>query len=227
MTIPALIQYIKLWRLVEAHGVQLQPGMEDVVSWRWSPDRSYTARSAYRMFFQGATRFAEAQQIWHAWAPLKVKFFTWLAVRKRIWTGDRRHRHGLQDSVTACPLCDQEPETVDHLFITCPYTRTLWHTVIRMLGDDATNLSATELLDWWLQLRRGHNRNKQRGIDSVVMLVTWCTWKERNNIIFRSRPPMSESQTISAIVEEGRMWVTAGAKWMAALGWPEPAARIA
>jgi hypothetical protein len=40
--------------------VQLQEGTHDQIIWRWSSSRVYTASSAYRMFFQGAT-------LLHAW----------------------------------------------------------------------------------------------------------------------------------------------------------------
>lgn len=91
LTIPAIVQYIKLWRVIEKEGVHLQAGTEDRVAWRWSSSQTYTAHSAYRMFFEGSVRLAAARPIWKVWAPLKVTFFTWLAVCGRIWTADRRH----------------------------------------------------------------------------------------------------------------------------------------
>ena len=35
--------------------------------------------------------------VWRSWAPLKCKIFAWLAMQYRLWTSDRRARHGLQD----------------------------------------------------------------------------------------------------------------------------------
>jgi hypothetical protein len=35
--------------------VQLQAGTPDSISWRWTPDHSYTATSAYIMQFEGST----------------------------------------------------------------------------------------------------------------------------------------------------------------------------
>lgn len=221
LNIPALLQYIKLWRIIEGDGIQLQAGVEDIVSWRWSPSQTYTARSAYAMFFEGSTRFAGARPIWKAWAPLKVKFLTWLAVHKRIWTADRRRRHGLQ-ARAACILCDQDPETADHLFVSCCFTKQVWHAICGVLNAGFTLPTAqVQMLDWWLQLRSGHNHLRQRGIDSIFMLVTWCIWKERNGRTFGSRPASNLAQIIEVIVNEGKLWVKAGAKWMAALGWPE------
>ena len=59
-----------------------------------------------------------AKELWKTKAPARVKFFFWLALHQRLWTADRRKRHGLQDDDT-CILCGQETETCDHLLAGC------------------------------------------------------------------------------------------------------------
>ncbi|CAL4990597.1 unnamed protein product [Urochloa decumbens] len=49
LTVQAIREYIQLW--VGLRGFQLNPGREDVITWRWSAAATYSARSAYRMFF--------------------------------------------------------------------------------------------------------------------------------------------------------------------------------
>ena len=70
---------------------------EDVFRWPCEPSRLYTARSTYERLCQGLVRSSMASCIWRSWATLKCKIFVWLAVQYRIWTSDRRARHGLQD----------------------------------------------------------------------------------------------------------------------------------
>jgi hypothetical protein len=81
----------------------------------------------------GTTRFVGGKPIWHTWEPLKVKFFTWLAIRHRIWTADRRLHRSLQN-VPACRLCDQEPENAEHLFLQCSFTKQIWHVIFSALS---------------------------------------------------------------------------------------------
>lgn len=223
LTVEALRQYVSLWRII--HGMMLQPAVEDKIIWRWSAAATYSARSAYRMLFEGSTRFAGARPIWKAWAPLKVKFFVWLAVRRRIWTADRRQRHGLQNAAD-CNLCDQEVESPEHLFINCSYSKQVWHILLSVLCLHMPTLPTAEILEWWLQLRRGHNNLKQRGVDSLVQLVIWCLWKERNSRIFDNAPGRSISDMVHHIWSEGQLWISAGAKWLAALGWPMSASQV-
>lgn len=123
---------------------------------------------------EGSTRFVLAKPLWKAWAPLKVKFTVWLAVHERLWTADRRHRHGLQDS-PACSFCDQERETTDHLFHHCYFTQQVWFDVsriLRLIGLNALAQRGSTLVEWWLQVRRVVRQKRQRkGIDSTLLLV--------------------------------------------------------
>ena len=89
--------------------------------------------------------------IWKTWAPLKVKIFLWLAFRRRHWTGDRRRRHGLETR-EHCYLCDQAPETIEHIVVTCPYTRGVWSLIYQAFGRQLRQGSAT-IIDWWRRLR--------------------------------------------------------------------------
>ncbi|CAO2204433.1 unnamed protein product [Urochloa humidicola] len=202
--------------------VQLHQGVEDAITWRWSATATYSAKSAYRIFFEGSTQFAAVKAIWRAWAQLKVKFFVWLAVQGRVWTADRRLRHGLQ-AVAVCCLCDQAPETPDHLFAHCVYTRQVWHGVLSSLRtaiQQPTTPSA--MLDWWLLLRQGYSRTNQRGIDDTMfMLITWSIWKERNGRVFDNHPGISANALAHSIITEGQVWGMAGAKHLSSVGWPE------
>ncbi|KAF8716835.1 hypothetical protein HU200_025932 [Digitaria exilis] len=151
LNITALRQYILLWHATSQ--CRLLPGVEDTFSWRWSASGTYSAHSAYRQFFVGGTYLAAARSLWKTWAPLKVKFTIWLAMHGRLWTADRRHRHGLQDS-PACAFCDQERETADHLFHACCFTMQVWYAVAIMLGDNELSRQYPTMTEWWVTIRK-------------------------------------------------------------------------
>jgi hypothetical protein len=68
---------------------------------------------------------AGAKELWRAAVPPKVKYFFWITLHGRLWTADRRKRHGLQ-VVASCAMCDQADETTDHLLCSCVLARELW-----------------------------------------------------------------------------------------------------
>jgi hypothetical protein len=58
----------------------LDPAISDQHSWCLSKTGSYSSKSAYEAFFIGTIRFAPWKRIWKSCAPLKCKFFIWLAL---------------------------------------------------------------------------------------------------------------------------------------------------
>ena len=118
-------QYLLLWRLLEGIALSAEP---DKLIWKWTEASTYTAKSTYLASFHGSIACNHWKLTWKSWAPPKVKFFLWLVSLDRCWTADRLDRHGLQHH-TACPLCDQAPETMQHLLLACPFSRQVWHEI--------------------------------------------------------------------------------------------------
>lgn len=81
--------------------------------------------------FFGCQHDLVAIVIWHGHAPLRCKFFAWLAMKNRCWTSDSLARCGLPHQV-ACRLCDQEQEMTDHILVSCVFARSVWYSI--MLG---------------------------------------------------------------------------------------------
>ena len=145
---------------------------EDLFTWPCSSSGQYTAGSTYERLCQGGERFATAVCIWKAKAPLKCKIFQWLAIRRRLWTTDRRARHGLQDAPSACFVCLQELDSVEHILVQCSYAREVWHKSFREAGlPDLTPTRDDELENWWLRVRVRFRGKEQRKFDSRIILT--------------------------------------------------------
>jgi len=127
---------------------------------------------------KGAIQFRDHYLIWKTWAPLQVKIFLWLAFRRRHWTGDRRARHG-SETRERCYLGDHAQETIDHIVVSCPYTREVWSLIYQAFGR--VLLSATQsIIKWWRRVHADWNGSRRSGIDSLFALISWEVWKQRN-----------------------------------------------
>lgn len=143
--------YLSVWNKME--NVQLQENIEDQHIWKWTSNHMYSSRSAYQAFFIGSVKFSCDDQAWRAWAPLKYKFFVWLALNNRCWTVERLHRRGLPHH-HLCVLCSQEEESINQLLIQCSFTRQIWYQALLWLRKQRlTPASGDNLCDWWLSLR--------------------------------------------------------------------------
>jgi len=211
-TAAVLCEYIHLWDTLETF--QLSPHTSDRFIWKWTASGTYTASSAYRAFFIGMTSLPGAKFVWRAAVPPKVKFFFWLALHGRLWTADRRKRHGLQPEAT-CALCDQDGETTDHLLASCPFTREVWARLLASAGHQhlAPGNDST-LADWWLLTRDEVPGTFRRAFDSLVLLVAWIMWKERNNRTF-SNVAMTTTQVLAVVTEELDAYIGAGYRCLA------------
>jgi hypothetical protein len=202
----AIAEYLDIWEAAEQAVVTEQP---DRTIWRWTPDGSYTAKSAYNMLHAGSIKFRGHSLIWKTWAPLRVKIFLWLSFRRRHWTNDRRARHGLE-SREDCYICDQVQETIDHLLCRCPFAREVWFHICTALGQPLPPPEHS-VLRWWRRLRSTWSGNKRKGLDSLFALVSWRLWKERNARCFREAAS-TVPELLLVIRADADLWVRAGAK---------------
>ena len=118
--IAAIAQFLQLWAMLHDKGNLADE--DDSFKWRLTANGQYTVASAYRARFHGSIEADYAKALWSSKAPLKEKIFCWLLMRNRCWTADRLAKRGLQGPVV-CTLCDQEPETLDHLMTGCSFSK--------------------------------------------------------------------------------------------------------
>lgn len=201
----AISDFVYLWHAVRAVQLTDQP---DKTLWRWTADGVYTAKSAYEMLHRGSIQFVGYKLVWGSWAPMKVKIFLWLALRRRHWTADRRQRHGLP-SHTRCFLCDQADESIDHIIASCTFSREVWFIALSALNLTLP-AAAAKTISWWRRLRSMVTGSKRKGMDSLFTLISWQLWKERNARCFRNGSS-SIQELIQVIKLEADRWIQAGA----------------
>jgi hypothetical protein len=205
LSIPVLVQYLHLRQQVQDRALSSAAGR---VLWRWSSSGQYSASTACQTMFAGQAAILGAKEIWMVRAPSKCKCFLRLLVFDRCWTADRRRRHGLQDSAS-CALCAQEVETVDHLSASCVFTREVWFQILNRFGWKAlTPVKPPSFASWWLGVRKRVAWPRRKVFDSVLTLVAWSIWLERNERVFRA-VSMQPAQTVIGVMVELDCWCRA------------------
>ena len=162
------------------------------------------------MQFEGRTRSTLLLTVWDSDAPLKCNFFAWLACLNRCLTADNMLKHGWPcDPI--CPLCRSCNEPSLQILLHCPFSCQVW-CLVQMKLQITLNprpTAASSLNLWWLD--QIHNKPKEaaRSMNTVINLVCWSLWKERNARVFNNllSPP---SVVFSKVVEEATVWLAAG-----------------
>eukprot|EP00253_Pinus_taeda_P025512 PITA_25512 len=171
----------------------------DVFMWAYSKSGEYSPKDGYN-FLMGKKGWGRpdwwAKDIWKLKCPAKARLFFWCILKKKVPTWDT-----LQDRFLAgpgrCPLCKLSEETINHLFISCPFTKKIWVEVMRLLktnaqwGADTMEVSWSK---WWHSFPEGNMRN-------LPLIFVWGVWLSRNKSIFQDKdiPPSVTAINVTAI----------------------------
>ena len=79
-----------------------------------------------------------------------------------------------------------------------------------------TSLQTAGLLTKTFKLLTSDSGHQGKGIQTLVLLVIWSLWKERNNRIFKQQE-LSSPRFIAMLRDEVRTWIFAGAKHLDSL----------
>jgi hypothetical protein len=197
-TAEQMVEFVCLWSLVQEVQFNDSP---DAIRWKWTADGCYSAKSAYNIQFAGSYCSFDAKAIWKAKTEGKHRFFMWLLVHEKILTADNLRIKGIQcDPI--CALCDQVPETAEHLCLHCVFAKEVWLHVQHWSQDLVTApRSGAHLLQWWNDAATSKPKDLRPRRISIMMYTVWHLWKEHNRRVFDGKST-SPRQIMNLIKEE-------------------------
>lgn len=192
---------------------QLNPLLEDHITWKFTDDGSYSTRSAYLLQFEGMIKSHLYNSVWRGWAPAKCKIFLWMAMQRKILTADVLLLRGW-DNNYFCPLCMRCLETAAHLFSECSWSRRVWDSVaafVNLPSFASSEWNVDAPLHEWLQelTPQSTDATHRRGTQALAMLICWELWLERNRRIFHQQE-LPLPTLVNRIRDEAAVWKLAG-----------------
>jgi hypothetical protein len=107
---------------------------------------------------------------------------------------------------------------MNHLLVGCVFAREMWFKILRYFGlHDLTPQVELPFFDWWLGTRKRVYKLQRKGFNSLVLLVAWSLWKERNRWV-HERCALQPVALAPLILEEARMWSHTGFAEIRSLG---------
>jgi hypothetical protein len=100
--------------------------------------------------------------IWHNATATKNNLL------KRNWQGN-----------ASCQFCNN-PETISHIFFSCPAAKFIWSAVGNLIGAKSRPGSFTQFF-WWIPRFIPASRNTQI---AGLAAICWAIWKLRNRSCF-------------------------------------------
>lgn len=159
----------------------------DLITWRWTANGLFTVHSLYKWLEFGGIKNSYFNTIWKAKIPLKIKVFLWLLKQDRVLTKSNLIHRGWQGD-PACLFCGAV-EISNHLFITCPYTKSIWSWIANHNGFTFNYESVEDLwlIDCCISLK------DKLFVKLVRASTLWSIWLARNKVCFENAtiPPLT------------------------------------
>ena len=97
------------------------------------------------------------------------------------------------------------------LLTNCVLAREIWYLVLRRcnLQRHTPSLANSDFVEWWLLSRKQLRKEIRKAFDSLVILVAWSIWKERNLRIFQ-KVKLPVAELADSILDEAKVWGYAG-----------------
>jgi len=149
----------------------------DSFTWSLTSTGIFSVKSMYANFMNGHTVFLK-KYLWRIKVPLKIRIFMWFLHRKVLLTKDNLAKRRW-NGCTKCVFCDSQ-ETIDHLFITCPFSRLVWR-VVHFTFNIPPPANVTNMFGNWLN---GVDQKAKTRIRVGVCALVWEIWNCRNDVVF-------------------------------------------
>jgi mannosylglycoprotein endo-beta-mannosidase len=200
-TTQEMTELIDLWSMIDC--VQLSD-QEDKIIWKWTENGYYSSKSAYQVQFLGSYCTFDTKSIWSAKTEDKHRFFAWLLIQCKILTADQLSARNWPCN-PICQLCDQQPESAEHMVLWCAYAQEVWFLmsqwtkgIVKVPSRDVT------MEDWWNRSLQGHQKKFKQQLASLLIYTAWNIWKERIRRIFEGVTALP-SRVLTLIKEEIRL----------------------
>ncbi|KAF5454830.1 hypothetical protein F2P56_024466 [Juglans regia] len=180
----------------------------DRLIWRCTTLGEFSARSAYHLLaeldIQQLGKSSNQSnphdpwtKLWNLRIPNTAKTFLWKACLNALPTrANLLKRKTLEEPV--CPICIQQPETIEHILWDCPSTRDVWSHSTRKLQNSSPHFHQFKDLVASFMETLEHEELMS------FSLISWLIWKRSNDMVFKDLflHPMAITQQSAHLVEE-------------------------
>jgi hypothetical protein len=172
---------------------------QDKFVWNLTTSGGFSVKSMYEDLMNDHTPYLR-KYLWKLKIPLKIKIFMWFLSNKVLLTKDNLVKRNWK-GCTKCVFCG-EHETIEHLFIECPFAKIIWRIVF-FAYDLPPPANVTNMFGNWLN---GVDKKVKAYIRIGVSALCWSIWRCRNNIMFNRAKNLNILQVIHMLVHWVQLW---------------------
>ncbi|KAK3189923.1 hypothetical protein Dsin_029484 [Dipteronia sinensis] len=173
---------------------EIRNQFQDVIAWSANTNGTFSV-GCFRRALESLeeAKVSVPKFLWKGICPPNMEIFLWQLWRGKVMKREVLYRCGMdQLSCLDCPFCNKEIETIDHLFLHCSWSNSLWIDCMAWWGVvGCINKSVKEWLTGWVGLCPA--TKNERVWSSLFVAIVWTIWETRNQQVFEGKVPNVEN----------------------------------
>lgn len=171
---------------------------------RYADKEKITLKEAYEDNRTTKPTMISHKLLWNNKQRGAIKIFLWKLLNGALPTSDNLTKF-IAIQPTIWPICKQNEDTQQHIFLKCPATKAIWTYYANILnGPTPKNQHIRQyLLEWWMQVSEKTMEGKLMQI--VPGIILWNIWKEYNKTT-KEEKLWNQEKTQEKIKEEIKEW---------------------
>lgn len=146
--------------------------------WIWLPEDWFSIKSAISVKTTPRPNLDWFMVVWSRYHLPRFAFIIWVTFWKRLPTLVKLSQWGIASS-DLCLLCQSQPETQDHLFFQCPFSKSVWKSTLIKLSCKTLVTSWDSISDWLLNTH-WYSKFQKDLLTVGLSVVVYHIWRERN-----------------------------------------------
>lgn len=106
---------------------------EHIDTWQWSLDvsKGLSVASVRSLIDSHTLDVGSSATLWNKNVPIKINVFLWRLTLNKFPSRMNLDRKGIDLDSLLCPICQEDVETVNHIFFNCKLAKDLWALLAR------------------------------------------------------------------------------------------------
>ncbi|GJS20963.1 RNA-directed DNA polymerase, eukaryota, reverse transcriptase zinc-binding domain protein [Tanacetum coccineum] len=184
------VEWYTKYPILNSLAVPSLMNMEDRLEWhnRLGVIKPFSVSAVWNCIRPRAALVDWYNVVWFANCIPRHAFHMWLVAKRRLKTQDRLRHWDVNGNTMSvhCPLCDGQPDSHEHLFFECVFSKHVWDAMKVLAGLPNVIGSISVIVDVLIPIAQ------RRTIPSVVakLVVAACSyhiWEERNVRLFTNQ----------------------------------------